>query len=834
VLFFFILAACNTATMQKKIFSGDKTAAFSDLNHENKSGIQGRWEGLILQGRLLIYISMELSPARKKSGSWQYTGKVYAQSFDDYIKNYSVTQDIYSENMKVLVTYDPLIQTFRLCGLAGGRSGRLGLHTYLRNIGGVYDHDSGALAGLRQSGMAMPGTRVNTGDQYFLFLRPGPFEDTARVFKRLKKFANPGNTLKIVKSAQGFFAQFSRFLPSGGPDKNIIRNWVKPLYDEYPDMDLCRSTCGRFELTAIKLFRDQHFKKYFNKPFDQLSKSELAGIQKAFINLRKTRNLTDTSTSVLDRMFWTGNGDNAAIQTALWLNTQRYMLNWRRKGLEKLAKLPLKKDSILYTDRFEKELGKMAFTLVWPSEFSLDRQTLAESRRRIALPALKAMLADFRTAARTPLLMKKIATWQTAEKRLFSYLSRKQSQTLINDAQKPLNDVIAHLLSPYKQRILAMGTGLDAVNKGNAWFADFRTMFAKVIKNRQVVQVLADFKQKRRNHLLKAQKAMLARIQEKFDKLSTRMSKSADTARLTYLRRLKRTSRTWFAVPGDGKSPATRVVRATMTRLGGQAAGYLPPRLAFRTGFAPLPLPSSDAKYNKFYNSRVNPLIARTGILADHDESVRIVMPKPIRDPRVSFKSNIVWALFHGRFDELDYRYYNGQGIGSDITSRYSGENPRFHYAFITYIGLCSKKFGRKLIGPSSLVAWTRTEDGEVVRKGFGKVYMPRILFPYYEHSYKMATKVSSIDAMWGKNGLKIFKTLLDFRRGRIFRQSGIRPDGEIQMARAGWEYAIYNDLNALLEKWPQQSYGLWQLQENIARYLKGRPSLQALYNYRS
>ncbi|OEU61839.1 MAG: hypothetical protein BBJ57_00740 [Desulfobacterales bacterium PC51MH44] len=835
VLFFvFVLAACNTATTQKKISPAEKSAASSAFNLANERGIEGTWEGLILQGAALTYIKMELSPAQKSAGSWQYTGKAYAQSFDGYIKGYSVTQDIQTENVEILATYDPLVRTFHFQARPGGRPGRLGMHTHLRNIGGVYDQRKGALAGLRQSRVMGRNTTVNTGNQYFLFLRPDPFEDAAKTFKRLKKSSSPGGISKIAKSAQSIFAQFSRIMPSGGPSKNTLREWVKPLYDEYPDMDLYRSAYGHFELIAIKLFRDHHFEKYLDDPFDQLSAGELANIQGAFINLRKSRNMTDRSTSVLERMFWTGRGDNAAMQTALWVKAHRHMLNWRKDCLKKLAKLPGRKDSLLYTDRFEKELEKTASTLLWSSELTQDKQNLADARQRIAFPALKAMLADFKTASKSPSLMNQLATWQTTEKRLFSYLSQEQSRGLLNAAEKRLNNVIAHLLPPYDQRISSMGTGLDAVNNGNAWFTDFTGMFAKVIKNNQVLQILADFKQERRDHLHQAQDEMLAQIQQGFDRLSPQMSKSADAARVSYLTGLKQTDRTWFAVPGDGDSPATRTVRAAMDKLGGQATGYLPPRLARRTGFVSWPLPPTDKPYNKLYSSKVDPLISKTGILADSDELVRTVMPKPIRDAKFKFNSNIVWALFHGRFDELDSRYYTGQGIGSDITSKYFGKNPRFHYAFITYAGLSSKEHGKKQIGPTSQVFWNRTKGGEVIRKGFGKIYISTPFFQYYERSYKLATKVSSTDAMWGKNGFQILQTMMDFGSGRGFQKSGVRPDGELQIARAGWEYAIYEDLRILLEKWPQQSYGLWQLQENIARYLKGRPSLQALYNYRS
>ncbi len=58
---------------------------------------------------------------------------------------------------------------------------------------------------------------------------------------------------------------------------------------------------------------------------------------------------------------------------------------------------------------------------------------------------------------------------------------------------------------------------------------------------------------------------------------------------------------------------------------------------------------------------------------------------------------------------------------------------------------------------------------------------------------------------------------------------------GEFQTDRAGWEYAIYENLRLLLDHWPAKI--LWVVavaKKNIAHYLKGRPSLQGSYTYQS
>jgi hypothetical protein len=666
------LTACKTGQVYQTGSPAEPGATELNSRFANQRGIEGTWEGLMIQGAALTYIRLELSPPLKAAASWHYTGKAYAQSFEHHLQGLSVQKDIQATNAGLQATFNPEIQTFQIQVQPGGRYGRSGGIGHLRNFGGVFDRREDAMAGLWQAGVGARNTQTNSGNQYFLFLRPNQFDDATESFERLQKASGRGRRTKFPKQLESFRHQLSPLLSRfGGPSKSKIQSWVQPLYAEYPQLDLYRSTYGVFELQAIKLFRDDHFKKHFDKPFDRLGEGKLTEIQGALIKLKKSRDVTDRSTSVLERMFWTGRGDNAAMQTTLWVKAQRHMLNWHQDRLKEIGQLPGIKASLAPIDRIEKEVEKIASTLLWPNELAADKQHFAAARQRIALPALKTMLAEFKSSPSSGQLLNRLASWQSSESRLFGYLNREQSRSLLSAADNRLDQVIAALLPSFQQRIATLGAGLAAVGNGNSWYSDFSGTFARVMDNHQVQTCLDTFKQQRAAHLSQAQDEMLARIRQGYAALPTALSKSADKHRLNYIDSLNRLKKKWFAVPGDSGNAATQTITSAMAKLGGQSAALLPPRLAGNMGFRAQPDASTDKPYCNFYRSKVHSTIAAHGILVDNDGLVRQLMPKPIRSAGIQFKSNIVWALFHGRFDELDARLYKGKGIGSDFAADY-------------------------------------------------------------------------------------------------------------------------------------------------------------------
>ncbi|MEM8756253.1 MAG: hypothetical protein AAGF47_00540 [Planctomycetota bacterium] len=202
-------------------------------------------------------------------------------------------------------------------------------------------------------------------------------------------------------------------------------------------------------------------------------------------------------------------------------------------------------------------------------------------------------------------------------------------------------------------------------------------------------------------------------------------------------------------------------------------------------------------------------------------------LPAIALDPRHEFDTNICWALFHGRFDELNPRLY-----GNDPTTL--GRNPLLDYVFITYAGLTSIFYGENGIGPSVRVGWrTYNEGGEPVGDLERVVYIPIGLSDHYERAYKLATAYSAMSNISHGaqpfNGeealLGLMQTMANFAEWRLPTMQ-LRPDGSLGIA-ADWEAVYTDELAKFIDAWPPRAAAVWQFQENLVRYYEGRPSLQ-------
>jgi hypothetical protein len=754
-----------------------------------------------------------------------FQGMAYAQGFAHYQLKQSTPYDIGSEKLPIHAAYDTRLGTFVIQIKPGPQRSQLGMDFLLRNLGGVHSKRQDALAGLHPSQLS-GGIAPNSGDQYYFFTRPDAFRGIVDSYTSARSVAS-----NIVG---GIFSRFT------GPSQSDLLNWAQPLYAEYPGTDLY-NTVGVHKL-AINLFRDEHFTKYFGSPFDELSYSKLSGISRDLQSLQNTnRNVNDRSTFVLNRMFFPGQVDVAATQTWVWIKAQRYMRNWHDDKVGVLNGLSGTKASLTYTDLLEQELVKVNPLLLWPSESKADAQQVAQARKAIAYPALKTMLTTFDSAPPSLSLMNSVTKWNEEEKRLFGYLTPEQARGLNDAATKRLDVVVNTLLPPYHQRIASLGTGLPAVIKGNAWHQDYMADFAPVARMPQVQDTLRTFTQQRAGHLGQAQADMLAHVQRGYDALSNDLSQEADGQRLRYCGVLNGFNMAWFKVPSDAGQASVQAVKASMAQLGGQGSSLLPPRLAHCGNYPPRDVASGEDLYQELYRSKVLYPISTRGTLVHDDAAARSAMPKPIRNAGFAFRSNVVWALFHGRFDELDGQHYKGQGMGSDMIGQ-MGANPQVDFTLVTYSQLLSQKYCNtdeadcyNLVGPARNFAWKRVNQktGEVLRDHFGEVWIPMALYEFYETSYKRAEGISKTDALFSSKGLGILQAFLDLGTGRVLSKIKTGADGETRLS-ADWEQPILEDLALLINSWPARSYGLWQLQENLVRYKKGRPSLQSLHGFKS
>ena len=793
-----------------------KTKTFSSTPTGNPAGL---WEGLIQHALDFSYVRLEIDPQTTTSNHQRtYTGRTYIQPFSDHLAGHDIKTDIKAQNIPITLNYVPSINSF---SITPGRSSRYGINQLsasLRNLGGVHDTKHKVLTGLR-SNQSYGRSQPNTGNQLFLFARPDKFKTISNKFKDLQP-----------SRLRGQIATIGKWLTRlGGTSEDDIRKWAEKYYQVYPEADFYRMAHGNLELCALRLFRDEHFSRYFGKPFDELSKNSLGGTSNKLVkNFRSSRNRLDRSTSALGRMFWVGKGDNSAKQTAFWVIAQRHYLHWYHNQMDRLSSLPDGRNAFATIALLEAEFKKGEGILFWPEEIKTNKTQIAKTRKRLAYPVLETMIATWELQSPDFKLVQPLAEWNRTEQELFSYVDQQQQQSLLKRRNDKLHAVLDVLTQADVQSLQVLGTGLAAINAGNKWHQDAQKRYRPVISHPQVQTLLSAFYGVRQNHINQATPEMRDKLQSITQRRPSGYAPKNDRQRLNICSQLRTLEKQWFGLPNDTKNRAAQTIIKDIEKLGANVAGSLPPNLVQQSSFNPV------------YNSKTKTSLGRwktrvpasiTFNMGQSDLALKKTSYKPFADPGFRLKSLEVWAIFNGRFDLLDSRYSNQQGIASRLLAKTMNVNPQFHFAFVSWVGLSSQKYGRNQFGKMTSASWTTTRGDQVVRKDWGKVHMTKALFPYYERSYKIAYKTSRNDALFGRNGLEFINTILQFREGDWLGNTRVRPDGEVNFA-AKWEKPILHDLKSLLDDWPAKSWGLWQFQENLQRFLEGKQSIQEFYNW--
>ena len=195
-------------------------------------------------------------------------------------------------------------------------------------------------------------------------------------------------------------------------------------------------------------------------------------------------------------------------------------------------------------------------------------------------------------------------------------------------------------------------------------------------------------------------------------------------------------------------------------------------------------------------------------------------------DPGMVFRSNVCWALFHGRFDELNAALYEGDGMGARFTGMLTIAPARVHFAFAEFARECSRRYGDDQIGDEMTAWWqtVNTQTGAVVADDQYKVTVSTDFGEFYGDSAEVAERVLGVDTLIGDNFLGLLESLAD-PMGTLGAMEQ-RSDGRIGMTTP-WSIAISEDVQEFLNLWPHHSTGEVQFHKNLEAFLRDQPSLQ-------
>ena len=191
--------------------------------------------------------------------------------------------------------------------------------------------------------------------------------------------------------------------PFGGGGQGKLREWAAQFSREHPDLDPYRSESGGVALMARNLFRDEYFRQYFGKTFDELGKGELnrivmdiRGVPAPRSNFPEER--ANGVLKVVERAFSPTLGTYTAPDITLSVLALRPMAAWREQAIRRLASVPPTGDGLRAING-SRAAEQAALSTFWPSERKTFADAVGAAQSRVAAPLLTSRVDAVLTSA---------------------------------------------------------------------------------------------------------------------------------------------------------------------------------------------------------------------------------------------------------------------------------------------------------------------------------------------------------------------------------------------------------------------------------------------------
>jgi len=273
------------------------------------------------------------------------------------------------------VRYQPDVRTLDIAA-TGGPFGRLLFHA-------VYDVERRVFAGYRV-GASMDAS------PYFLLVRQGRDE---KYFDRIKDM--PNGVIGRPRASLGL---------GNAPSGDVLRSWASQILKEYPTVDPYQTESGSLYLMARNLFRDEYFKSFFGKSYDELGDHDLAKVKGRLDEMPPPRSnfpeeRANGAARSVARGFWVSVGTGAAPDIMLSVVATRSISAWMNQTLQRLGRITpgtgvFRTLNALHTEE------SAALGTFWPSERDRFVRALDDRRAQLADPVLTASV-DQQVAAAT-------------------------------------------------------------------------------------------------------------------------------------------------------------------------------------------------------------------------------------------------------------------------------------------------------------------------------------------------------------------------------------------------------------------------------------------------
>jgi S1-C subfamily serine protease len=378
----------------------------------------------------------------------------------------------------------------------------------------VYDADRRAFAGYRVNASS-------DASPYFLLVRQG---QEGKFYDRIEDMPN------------GAAARPRPAFSLGGdsPSADSLRTWASQIYKEYPSIDPYHTESGAFFLIGRNLFRDEYFKSFFGKTYDELGGNDMAKVNGRLEGMPPPRaNFPEDKANgaglSLARGFWMNVGTYATPDIMLSVVAMRSISGWMNQTLRRLPEMTPAVGVFDTLNGLEAE-ERGALGTLWPSERQAFLKALDAQRSRLAdpvllanvtqqvdnatrfdnIPQLQQTVATLRQPATAPVQRAPAANGRTvvaapvrraAAGEDIPSLSSMASEAVRQQLRTSVESKIATLVDAEAQRDAAtmsnIPAGAEGLEAGAAWFSGMDRKYSSYRSTASVAAMFQRFTQAR-------------------------------------------------------------------------------------------------------------------------------------------------------------------------------------------------------------------------------------------------------------------------------------------------------------------------------------------------
>ncbi len=252
-------------------------------------------------------------------------------------------------------------------------------------------------------------------------------------------------------------------------------SWTTRTAQEYPGVDLSRMEMSVLMGRAANLFEDQHFTRFFGKPFDQISPEERSRLWMEVIRPclgNATFGRAATWQTGLQYAFLPG------VSQAQLLGEVIERRRLRQELPQVLQQAKAVPESVAGWEQ-AKLLQNQAkqFSVLWPSEFRPLEEAIAAARSRAAVATFEIRLQTALDSARSPEDIPSLQKFPEQHVELIKAAGVEASARCKQQIAAKSTAIITQALAEERSRMQSLPSGLEGLERGATWYNEFTTRF---------------------------------------------------------------------------------------------------------------------------------------------------------------------------------------------------------------------------------------------------------------------------------------------------------------------------------------------------------------------